>query len=71
MVILLNLKSFITISSNTLNVGGYGAPGGFGGGFGAPGGFGGYSPVRKNSFFSASTIGNVVAGMLVYKYITI
>lgn len=47
--------------------GGYGAPGGFGGGYGAPGGFGGYSPVKKSSFFSASTIGNVVAGMLVYK----
>jgi len=43
-----------------LNVGG--VPGGFGGG-----GFGGYSPVKKSSFFSASTIGNVVAGMLVYK----
>ncbi|KAL1495043.1 hypothetical protein ABEB36_010527 [Hypothenemus hampei] len=39
---------------------GYGGMGGFGGGFG------GYSPVKKQSFFSARTIGNVVAGMLVY-----
>ncbi|XP_066155763.1 uncharacterized protein [Euwallacea fornicatus] len=47
---------------------GYGGMGGYGGGFGGHGGsgFGGYAPAKKSSFFSASTIGNVVAGMLVY-----
>lgn len=41
--------------------------GGFGGGFGSPGFGGGFPMQQKKSFFSASTIGSVVAGMLVYK----
>uniref|UniRef100_A0AAR5QF04 DUF4789 domain-containing protein n=1 Tax=Dendroctonus ponderosae TaxID=77166 RepID=A0AAR5QF04_DENPD len=48
-------------------MGGYGGGGGgFGGGFGSPGFGGGFPMQQKKSFFSASTIGSVVAGMLVY-----
>ncbi|CAH1122476.1 unnamed protein product [Ceutorhynchus assimilis] len=46
--------------------GGFGGGGFGGGGFGSPSFGGGAYPMQKKSFFSASTIGSVVAGMLVY-----